>query len=152
MLADAGYPVASMVAEDGEETHGINDRVQLAAAEAELRRRTTERWLREGVTMVDPDRTYLDTTVELGRRRHPLPRHDPPGRTVIGEGAEIGPDTRLVDCVVGDVPGIEQAVARDAEVGEVRRRRPFAVLEPGAHFPSGPHRPVLVRPGMTRGA
>ncbi|MCB1006396.1 MAG: NTP transferase domain-containing protein, partial [Acidimicrobiales bacterium] len=65
VLHDAGYPVASLVAADPRETAGVNDRAQLAAAESELRRRTAAGWLARGVTMVDPDRTYIDATVEL---------------------------------------------------------------------------------------
>ncbi len=79
VLHDAGYPVVSLVAGDAGETQGVNDRVQLAQAEAELRRRTNERWLRLGVTMLDPERTYIDTTVRAGHRRHPVPRHPAPG-------------------------------------------------------------------------
>ena len=51
VLHDAGYPVVSLVADDAQETNGVNDRVQLANAEAELRRRTNLAWMRQGVTM-----------------------------------------------------------------------------------------------------
>ena len=63
VLHDAGYDVSSVVADDPGEITGVNDRVQLAAAEAELRRRTNDRWMRPGVTMLDPERTYVDATV-----------------------------------------------------------------------------------------
>ncbi|MGH9185881.1 MAG: bifunctional UDP-N-acetylglucosamine diphosphorylase/glucosamine-1-phosphate N-acetyltransferase GlmU, partial [Acidimicrobiales bacterium] len=59
------------------------------------------------------------------------------GRTVIGEGAEIGPDTRLVDCVVGAGAVVEHSVGRDADVGAGARVGPFASLEPGSHVPAG---------------
>ena len=82
VLADAGYTVGSLVAEDAVETAGVNDRAQLATAEAELRDRTNERWMRRGVTMVDPERTYVDASVELApdvtlfRGDHPAGRDD----------------------------------------------------------------------------
>lgn len=137
VLHDAGYPVVSLVAADPVETQGVNDRVQLAMAEAELRRRTNERWLRQGVTMLDPERSYIDATVELGTDVTIFPGTLLQGRTVVGAGAEIGPDTRLVDCVVGAGSRVEQTVGRDAEIGADAQVGPFVALEPGAHIPDG---------------
>ena len=137
VLAEAGYPVASLVVDDEIEAAGINDRVQLAAAEAVLRRRTADKWLRAGVTMVDPDRISLDTTVRLGTDVTLFPGTLLQGETVVGDHAEIGPDTRLVDCVVGENARLEQVVGRDAEIGAGAVVGPFAVLEPGSQIPSG---------------
>lgn len=136
VLADAGYPVVSMVADDHRDTQGVNDRVQLAAAEAELRRRTNEALLREGVTMLDPERTYVDATVQVGKDVTLFPGTLLQGRSVIGAGAEIGPDTRLVDCVVGEGAVVEQTVGRDAEIGAGAVVGPYASLEPGSHVPA----------------
>jgi bifunctional UDP-N-acetylglucosamine pyrophosphorylase/glucosamine-1-phosphate N-acetyltransferase len=132
VLHDAGYPVVSMVAEDAGETVGINDRSQLAAAEAVLRRRTARDWMGRGVTMVDPDRTYLDTTVELAPDVTLFPGTLLQGRTVVGEGSEIGPDSLLDDCIVGAGAVVQHTVATDAEIGEGAIVGPFAHLEPGA--------------------
>lgn len=137
VLHDAGYRVAAVVADDPSETHGVNDRVQLAAAEAELRRRTNERWLRAGVTMVDPASTYLDATVQLGADVTLFPGTILQGSTIIGAGAEIGPHTRLVDCVVGAGAVVEQSNGRDAEIGADAKVGPFAALAPGASLPGG---------------
>ena len=136
VLHDAGYRVEGMVAADPTETEGVNDRVQLARAEAELRRRTNERWLRLGVTMLDPERTYIDATVELAPDVALFPGTMLQGRCLVGAGAELGPDTRLVDCVVGAGATVTMTVGRDAEVGEHAVVGPFAVLEPGSHVPS----------------
>jgi bifunctional UDP-N-acetylglucosamine pyrophosphorylase/glucosamine-1-phosphate N-acetyltransferase len=136
VLHDAGYPVVSLVADNPDDTLGVNDRVQLSLAESELRRRTNEAWLRRGVTMLDPDRTYIDATVELSADVTLFPGTMLQGRCVIGAGAELGPNTRLVDCVVGDGARLEQTVARDAEIGDHARVGPFAVLEPGSHIPA----------------
>ncbi|MBI2704824.1 MAG: NTP transferase domain-containing protein [Actinobacteria bacterium] len=137
VLHDAGYPVFSLIADDFRETQGVNDRVQLAQAEAELRRRTNESWLRRGVTMLDPERTYIDATVELGTDVTLFPGTMLQGRCVIGDGAELGPDTRLVDCVVGKRSIVEKTIGHDAEVGEDVYVGPFAVLEPGSVVSSG---------------
>jgi len=135
VLSAAGYPVGSMVLPDALEALGVNDRAQLAFAEAELRARTNRRWLLAGVTMVDPDQTYIDVTVELGRDVTLFPGTMLQGRTVIGSGTEIGPDTRLVDCVVGTGAVVEHTVGHNAEVGEGARVGPYAYLAPGTSVP-----------------
>jgi bifunctional UDP-N-acetylglucosamine pyrophosphorylase / glucosamine-1-phosphate N-acetyltransferase len=137
VLYQAGYAVVSMVAEDFRETQGVNDRVQLAAAEAELRRRTNEILLRQGVTMVDPAHTYVDATVRVAKDVTLFPGTILQGQTVIGAGAEIGPDTRLVDCVVGEAAIVDKSSGRDAEIGAGAIVGPFAALQAGAHIPSG---------------
>lgn len=137
VLADAGHTVAGVVCDDELETSGVNDRPQLAVAEAELRRRTNEAWLRAGVTMVDPPTTYVDTTVRLASDVTLFPGVVLQGSTVIGEGTEIGPGTRLVDCVVGARCVLEATVGRDADIGDDCVVGPFAALGPGAAIPSG---------------
>lgn len=109
----------------------MNDRAQLAAAEAELRDRTNERWMRRGVNMLDPERTYIDASVELAPDVTLFPGTILQGRTVVGSFAEIGPDARLVDCVVGEGAVVDYTVARQAEIGEHSRVGPFAFLSPG---------------------
>ena len=137
VLREAGYKVSAVVVGDPDEAEGINDRLQLAAAESELRRRTNERWLAEGVTMVDPASTYLDATVRLGPDVTLFPGTILQGVTVVGAGAEIGPHTRLIDCAVGAGAAVEQSNGRDAEIGENSRVGPFAALSPGASIPAG---------------
>lgn len=141
VLAEAGYRVEALVAEDPNETRGVNDRVQLAAAEAELRRRTNLRWQQLGVTMLDPERTYIDTTVQLGTDVTLFPGCILQGRTVVGDGSEIGPDTRLVDCAVGSTAVVQSSLGQMAEVGDDAVVGPFAVLEPGS----------VVQPGEVTG-
>jgi bifunctional UDP-N-acetylglucosamine pyrophosphorylase/glucosamine-1-phosphate N-acetyltransferase len=137
VLADAGYQVTSMVAEDPIETAGVNDRAQLAVAEAELRARTNERWMRRGVTMVDPEHTYVDVGVELAPDVTLFPGTILRGNTVIGSGAEIGPNSHLIDTVVGERAVVDTTVARQAAIGADARVGPFSSLEPGATVPPG---------------
>jgi bifunctional UDP-N-acetylglucosamine pyrophosphorylase/glucosamine-1-phosphate N-acetyltransferase len=137
VLHDAGYPVFSLVADDFRDTQGVNDRVQLADAEAELRRRTNESWQRRGVTMLDPAHTYIDATVALGTDVTLFPGTMLQGRCAIGDGAEIGPHTRLVDCVVGTGAVVEQTTGHDAEIGDGAHVGPFAVLAPGSQLAAG---------------
>ena len=110
--------------------------MQLAAAEAELRRRTNEHWLRRGVTMLDPDRTYIDATVELGADVTLFPGTMLQGRCVIGAGAELGPATRLVDCEVGERTVVEQVVGRAAIVARIPASARSRHSSPGRRSPT----------------
>jgi len=137
VLYDAGYRVQSMVTADPMEAAGVNDRSQLAVAEAELRDRINERWMRRGVTMWDPERTYVDAQVELAADVALLPGVILKGRCVIGAGAEVGPDTMLVDTVVGEQAEVRQCVATDAVIGPRARIGPFVTLGRGAVVEEG---------------
>ena len=142
VLSQAGYRVAAVLTDDPTEACGVNDRAQLAAVEAELRRRINRRWMATGVAMMDPDHTYVDASVQLGADVTLLPGTMLQGRTVVGAGAHLGPDVRLVDCAIGEGASLEMTVGSDAEVGPYAVVGPFAVLRPGSH----------IAPGATTGA
>src|SRR5207248_8225811 len=89
-----------------------------------------------GVTMLDPARTYVDADVRLAGDVTLFPGTMLHGRTVVGAGSQLGPDVRLVDCVVGEDVVIEHTVGYDAEVGDGAQVGPFAVLRPGSHVPA----------------
>ena len=137
VLSSAGYSVRSMVIDDPVETAGVNDRAQLAAAEAEVRDRINERWMRRGVTMWDPERTYVDTTVELSRDVALWPGVVLRGNCVVRTGAEIGPDTTLIDTEVGEWSEIRYSMCELAKIGSGARVGPFAALGPGSVVADG---------------
>jgi bifunctional UDP-N-acetylglucosamine pyrophosphorylase / glucosamine-1-phosphate N-acetyltransferase len=132
VLHDAGYRVESLVAADPMEAAGVNDRAQLAVAEAELRDRINERWMRRGVTMWDPENTYVDAEVHLEQEVVLLPGVVLQGACNVLAGAEIGPDCRLVDTEVGEGALITTSSAFGAVVGAHARVGPYAYLGPGA--------------------
>ncbi len=137
VLYEAGHRVGSVVVEDTLEVAGVNDRAQLAVAEAELRDRINERWMRRGVTMWDPETTYIDVDVTLATDVVLLPGVILQGACVIGEHAEVGPDTRLVDTRVGEGAVVSSSVCRRSSIGADARIGPFAVLEEGTEIPAG---------------
>ncbi|MDJ0768844.1 MAG: NTP transferase domain-containing protein [Ilumatobacter sp.] len=130
-LAAMGHRVGAVEALPAE-THGVNDRWQLALAERELRNRTNRHWLLNGVTMLDPRQTFIDVTVRLGRDVTIYPGTMLHGDTVIADGCDIGPHTQLEDCVVGAGALVRQTVGVDAEIGEGAQVGPFAHLAPGS--------------------
>jgi bifunctional UDP-N-acetylglucosamine pyrophosphorylase/glucosamine-1-phosphate N-acetyltransferase len=115
----------------------VNDRAQLAEAEAELRRRTNERWMAAGVTMVDPDHTYIDTAVRIAADVTLFPGVILQGSTTIGERTEVGPGTRLVDCAVGADCRLDETTAHQSEIGDGSTVGPFAFLAAGASIAPG---------------
>lgn len=82
------------------EVGGINDRYELAAAQAILKDRLNESWMRAGVTMLGPISTFIDCQVRLAPDVTIWPGVILTGRTVIGSGAEIGPFCHLDNCLV----------------------------------------------------
>ncbi len=140
VLAEMGHRIGCVQA-PADETQGVNDRWQLALAERELRSRTNRRWLLSGVTMLDPRQTFIDVTVRIGRDVTLYPGTMLQGSTVVGDECEVGPDTRLVDCSVGDGATVAHTVGTDAEVG------PGAVVGPYAHLPAGSSVPEAATTG-----
>lgn len=136
VLRDAGYSIAAHIGA-ASETLGINDRAQLAAAEAELRRRTNAEWLRKGVTIVDPATTYIDTTVSLGEDVTVFPGVLIQGVTVIGNGSSVGVGSHLVDTTVGANVRIESTHSAGATIGDGAHVGPFAALGPDDHIAAG---------------
>jgi bifunctional UDP-N-acetylglucosamine pyrophosphorylase/glucosamine-1-phosphate N-acetyltransferase len=132
VLHDAGYRIEALTVGDPMEAAGVNDRAQLAVAEAELRDRINERWMRRGVTMWDPERTYVDAEVELEPDVSLLPGVVLRGRTMVASGAEIGPECTLEDSRVGERAEIRNSVCVRSVIGARARVGPFASLGPGS--------------------
>lgn len=139
VLRDAGHVVVAVAADDPTAAMHVNDRAQLAIAEAELRRRINHEWMGRGVGMTDPDRTYVDAAVKLEPDVHLMPGTILQGSTVVGAGSVIGPDTRLVDTVVGERSVLAQVVARESHIGDDVTVGPFAHLRPGTRLADGVH-------------
>lgn len=130
----AGRRVAAHLIDDLWQTEGVNDRVQLARLGKELNRRITEKWMREGVTIVDPDTTWIDADVAIGRDATILPGTQLLGATTIGADAVIGPDSTLEDTEVGERATISRTESRLAVVGADATVGPFSYLRPGTEL------------------
>ncbi len=137
VLFNAGYRVQSLVLPDPMEAAGVNDRAQLAVAEAELRDRINERWMRRGVTMWDPERAYVDAQVTLAADVSLLPGVILRGHCQIGLGSEIGPNCILTDTVVGRHAVVTESTCDRAKVGDEAKVGPYCVLQPGAEVAAG---------------
>ncbi|TAM76366.1 UDP-N-acetylglucosamine diphosphorylase/glucosamine-1-phosphate N-acetyltransferase [bacterium] len=134
-----GHAVLPVVCDDYRITLGINDRVELAAARRIINAHLCEHWMREGVTIEDPETTYLESSVMLARDVTILHNTALRGRTRIGERATIGPDSELVDALVGPRCIVRRAVITDSALGESVIVGPFAHLRPGTVLEDGVH-------------
>ncbi|MEV0132058.1 bifunctional UDP-N-acetylglucosamine diphosphorylase/glucosamine-1-phosphate N-acetyltransferase GlmU [Dactylosporangium sp. NPDC050688] len=131
LLAEAGAPIVAHRAPDATETLGANDRAELAGLRALMRDRINDEWMRDGVAIIDPATTWIDVTVTLARDAVVEPNTHLRGATRIGEGAVVGPDTTLVDVVVGDGATVMRTHALSSEIGPQASVGPFAYLRPG---------------------
>ena len=126
-----GKRVGAYVIEDAMQTEGVNDRVQLAALRAELNRRTLDKLMRDGVTVVDPNTTWIDQTVTIERDVTLLPNTQLHGATTVASGARIGPDTTLTDVQIGADATIIRCHGSSSVIGPGASVGPFAYLRPG---------------------
>ena len=131
VLREAGNQVGAYFTDDMWQTEGINDRVQLSRMNAELNRRILERWMREGVTVVDPASTWIHASVDLAPDVILLPGTSLEGATSVAAGARIGPDTTLIDVEVGENAVVTRTQASLSVIGPGANVGPFAHLRPG---------------------
>ncbi|MFI6935674.1 bifunctional UDP-N-acetylglucosamine diphosphorylase/glucosamine-1-phosphate N-acetyltransferase GlmU [Streptomyces sp. NPDC050287] len=134
ILREAGHRVGACVAGDHREIAGINNRVQLSQARRILNDRLLTEAMLGGVTVVDPATTWVDVSVTFEQDATVLPGTQLHGATHLGEGAVVGPNSRLTDTVVGAGARVDNTVADGAEVGPEATVGPYAYLRPGTRL------------------
>jgi len=139
ILRADGEDVSVYVHNDAREVSGINTRTELADFERLLRVRTLRNlMLNAGVTVVDPQHTYVSPDAQIGRDTILHPNVHVEGRTSIGDGCEIGPGTRITDSRVGHgVTVRDHCVIVSSEVGDNCTVGPFAHLRMNARMDEG---------------
>jgi bifunctional UDP-N-acetylglucosamine pyrophosphorylase/glucosamine-1-phosphate N-acetyltransferase len=132
--------IETLRVEDPGEMMGINSREELAAMERNLRQRINQKWLLAGVTLKDPDTTYIDEGVIIGKDTVIGPNTQLCGQTVIGAGCRIDGSAFVTDAVIGDEVHLRFSVVltsckieRGAIIG------PFAHLRPGTDLGANVH-------------
>lgn len=135
-----GKTVEIIKVEDAREMLGVNTREELAFMEKTLRERINKKWMMAGVTLQDPDTTYIEENVIIGKDTVIGPNTHLKGRTIIGEGCQIDGNAFLTDMEIGDEVLLKFSVVmtgsrvdRGAIVG------PFAHLRPGTHLGCNVH-------------
>ena len=120
-----------------EEVLGINSREQLATVDSIMRHRVNKALMDGGVTLMDPDKTYIDHGVEVGRDTVIMPMVFIAGRSRIGSCCRVGPCTAIKDSVIGDRCAVEFSSLEGCEVGEGVNVGPFSRLRPGTRMGPG---------------
>jgi bifunctional UDP-N-acetylglucosamine pyrophosphorylase/glucosamine-1-phosphate N-acetyltransferase len=138
IAVEQGQPIETFAAAP-EETFGINDRNQMAVAAQALRQRINTEHMLSGVTIVDPASTYIDAEVTIGQDSTIYPGTHLQGRTTVGAGCRIGPNSRIVDSAIGDACRVEYSVIEQARMERGSEVGPFGHLRPGAHLGEDVH-------------
>jgi len=137
IFVKGGDPVGAALIDDWREVAGVNDRAQLAQASALLRDRIVTRFMRDGVTIVDPATTWIDVDVTIGPDAVVLPNTMLLGVTRVGGGARVGPNCSLTDTVVGAGAVVRDATCDRAEIGPEADVGPYTYLRPGTRLKRG---------------
>lgn len=131
LLIKEGRRVAAFQAGEPEEFFNVNDRLSLARADKAMRRRTAGELMASGVTILDPDNTYIDAGVTIGQDTVVMPNTYLTGSTSIGSECVIGPGAAIADSRVDDGCRIEHSVIRGSTVGPRVTVGPFSHLREG---------------------
>ncbi len=137
LAREDGLGVGAFAIDDVLQTEGANDRAQLAALAKEKNRRILDRWMRDGVTIIDPDTTWIDVDVRLAADVTILPGVQLLGATVVAEDAVIGPDCTLKDVEVGAGARVVRTHGELAVIGAGANVGPFTYLRPGTELGAG---------------
>lgn len=132
-----GERVGAWICDDVWQTEGVNDRVQLAAMNREMNRRSVEKWMRAGVTVLDPASTVIEDGVDLAQDITLHPGTLLQGATSVASGASIGPEVTLLDCEVGAGATVVRSHCQLSVIGAGASVGPYAHLRPGTEVGEG---------------
>lgn len=134
ILKKQGEIVTAYRDDDFDETMGVNDRIALARANELMRHRINTKLMSEGVSMLDPDHTYIDEGVKVGRDTVIEGGVVIKGNTVIGSDCFIGAHSRIVDSVIHDDVRIISSTLEEAEMHDGSNIGPNSHLRPQAEI------------------
>ncbi|MBO6179146.1 MAG: bifunctional UDP-N-acetylglucosamine diphosphorylase/glucosamine-1-phosphate N-acetyltransferase GlmU [Selenomonadaceae bacterium] len=137
ILGARGEKIAAYATKNYDLTLGINSRAQLAAAEKILRKRKNDELMADGVTLMDPDTTFIDADVKIGRDTVIYPFTWIEGNTVIGEDCELGPNIRLQNATLGNGVTGQFTYVHDAVIDDNVTLGQFVHIRPDSHLMSG---------------
>ena len=134
ILLGEGYRVDAIATQKSDDIAGVNSRIQLAGTTTVMKRRINEKHMANGVTLIDPENTYIESDVVIGKDTIIEPGCMIQGNTVIGEGCRIGYNTKLTNMTIKDHVDIESSVLVDSFVDEGTHVGPFAYVRPNSHI------------------
>ncbi|MBE9168823.1 bifunctional UDP-N-acetylglucosamine diphosphorylase/glucosamine-1-phosphate N-acetyltransferase GlmU [Pleurocapsales cyanobacterium LEGE 06147] len=127
-VVDYLNPVMAVDVEDYWEISGINDRQQLATAYDILQARIKDKWMKAGVTMINPDSITIDETVQLEPDVTIEPQTHLRGNTFVGGSSRLGPGSLIENCHIGENVTVLYSVVTNSEI------EPDTTIGPYAHL------------------
>jgi bifunctional UDP-N-acetylglucosamine pyrophosphorylase/glucosamine-1-phosphate N-acetyltransferase len=134
IMKSYGKAVGAYKTDDKTDIMGINSRVQLAEAGEVMKKRKNLKLMVDGVTMIDPNSTYIDIDVIIGKDTIIYPGTIIEGMTVIGEECTIGPNSRLTNCIIHDNVEVASSVVIESEICSGAHIGPFAYIRPESYI------------------
>ncbi len=116
--------------EDSQEFFGVNDKIQLAYASALMQKKINETHMRNGVTIINPDATFIENDVKIGRDTIIYPNTFLHGETYIGQNCVIGPNSQIFDSQIFNDVNISYSVVLNSMVKNKTKVGPFAYIRP----------------------
>lgn len=129
-----GLRVDAMEIPSFEEILGVNSRVQLAETIKIMQRRINEGHMENGITMIHPEQTYIGKDVQIGMDTTIYPNTFLEGKTRVGKNCVIGPNTKIIDSVVGEKTNVEQSTVLKSCIGEESNVGPYAYIRPNSNI------------------
>ncbi|WP_367371307.1 bifunctional UDP-N-acetylglucosamine diphosphorylase/glucosamine-1-phosphate N-acetyltransferase GlmU [Pediococcus parvulus] len=140
IMKSQGEIVAAYEMKDFSESMGVNDRKALANATKIMQERINDQHMANGVTLIDPDNTYIDVDVKIGSDTIVEPGVSISGKTVIGSDCVIGANSKIVSSKIGNrvhvtSSTIEESIMHDdSDIGPNSHLRPEAEIGEGVHI------------------
>lgn len=132
IMKGKGLSVGLYQVDDPQEIMAVNDRVQLAEVEAVMRRRINHGHMRNGVTIINPEVTYIEKGAQIGQDTIIYPGTSISRETTIGEGCKIGPDTQIRYSHIGQGVEINHSVVIESNIDDYSTLGPYAYLRPNS--------------------
>lgn len=131
IMAEEESKITSLQVKDETEIKGVNSRIQLAQSENLLRDRINTYWMNEGITIINPDNTYIEKAVTIGKDSIIGPGVRLCGNTTVGSNCEITGDTMIVDTTIAKDTSVQSSYIEESVIGSDVTVGPYAHIRPG---------------------
>lgn len=123
-----GLKVKAVIAKDNDEVAGVNDKIELAKANRTMQKRINEKWMKQGVVLLNPEATYIGADVVLGKEVTLYPNVYLEGKTSVGDFTTILPQSFLLNAKIGNHCTIDSSRITDSEVKDECTIGPYTHL------------------------
>lgn len=134
IIRDMGFKVGVYKTDKYEDIMAINSREQLAEVEAIMRKRIAKKHMINGVTIINPEHTYIEKTVIIGADTIIYPGAALTGDTVIGEDCIIGQNSRIENTTIGSGVEVQSSTIIESKIDDYTTIGPYAYLRPNSNI------------------